>query len=184
MRVGFEPPLKKVARKITIVPPPHFEACHLSASLWFELILKRLSLVELIFMKRTCKTFAKLKALKYFIQDKEYSSFDDTPKRYWNRIVTPNASDLSNILEKGVFSIYITWESIFTPANGPLYASYGIFSNKELLLRGLSTYNIQKKSKKVNISEKGALIQMWDTQRRLVTFTIRGANEEIKKLCS
>lgn len=176
---GFEPPLKRVARKITIVPPPHFEACCLSASLWFELILKRLSLVELIFMRRTCKTFAKLKALKYFIQDKEYSAFDDAPKRYWNRIATPYANELRDILEKGVFSLFITWESIVTPANSPLYASYGIFSNKELLLRSLSTYTIQ--NAQVDVSEKKVLIQMWDVDAQRVTFTIRGANEEIIK---
>lgn len=130
-------------------------------------------------MKRTCKTFAKLKVLKHFIQDKEYSAFDDAPKRFWNRLTTPFFNDLTALHGKGVFSLHIVWELV-SDGNGPLFAYYGIFSNKELMLKSLLMHNI--KGGKFDILEERSIIQICDTQGRCITFTIRGANEEIKSM--
>lgn len=85
-----EPPLKKYQpARPKIKAPLGFQACGLTASLWYQLIISRfVSLVELIKMRRTCKVFVAHKGLKKLIRDKEYSAFSNYSKEFWNRFKT------------------------------------------------------------------------------------------------
>lgn len=83
-----EPPIKKAHHKLRIVAPDRFEACGLTLSLWYELILQRLFLLDLIAVKRTCRAFATLKRLRHRIKLKEETAFGGVERVYWNQFHT------------------------------------------------------------------------------------------------
>lgn len=59
--------------------------CELTLNEWYELILKRLSLKDLIAMKRTCSAFAGFVRLLELIKEKE-GVFGSFGKQCWNRL--------------------------------------------------------------------------------------------------
>lgn len=79
-----EPPLKRRHHKRPLVAESNV-VCGLTHHQWFDLILQRLLLEDLIAVKRTCKTFATFKRLRSLIKDKEYTAFDGVDKKFWNR---------------------------------------------------------------------------------------------------
>lgn len=82
--VEGEPPFKR--RKQPLRAPTVVAPCNLSLSLWWELILKhRLTLRDLIAIKRTCLAFATFKLLRRYIKDKEYSAFGSIDRIYWDK---------------------------------------------------------------------------------------------------
>lgn len=77
---------KRRTKKIKLTAPPSARVASLSLQEWLNLICKpRLSLVELIQLKRTCKSFATYKALKQWIKEKERIAFQGIRQEHWNR---------------------------------------------------------------------------------------------------
>lgn len=139
---GPESKKYKLYSKLDIIPPNDLCLFGLHRTLWFELILKRLLLVDLIFVKRTCKIFATHKLLKRWIKMKQYEAFgeenirrNEIPKMFWNHFddYFPNYVDVQHVFRdnKGRFILYTR-----LPPSGE-YKSFlkkqGIFSSKRLL---------------------------------------------------
>jgi hypothetical protein len=79
-----EPMLKRPKFKIYAPENAHI---WLSLQEWLLLIFgPYLSLVELVQMKRVCKSFATHAGLEDLISLKIYSAFDGIPERHWNRM--------------------------------------------------------------------------------------------------
>jgi hypothetical protein len=178
MMNDYEPPVKRRLVKHKIIPPDRFELCHLSASLWFELILKRLFLVELIQMKRTCKTFAKLKALKHLIKDKEYACFGDIPKLYWNRLTSYDMKKHRIVFgnNPGRFVLHFRTKNV---------CKQGVFSSKHLLFQELDREDLLIFDiTDIYYSAQGhAMITIRNKQDSGYTyFRIKGVNDYLKTM--
>lgn len=77
---------QKRAKKIKLTAPPSARVAYLSLQEWLNLICKpRLSLVELIQLKRTCKSFATYKPLQQWIKEKQRIAFQGIRQEHWNR---------------------------------------------------------------------------------------------------
>jgi hypothetical protein len=128
-------------------------------------------------MKRTCKTFATLKALKYLIKDKEYSCFGDVPKQRWNRLVSvttlfPRISFQDNPRR---FIVYVRTSD---------YVTEGVFSSSHLLLKALVTTDLFE-SKIISIKYEemdNVIIGTQNKNRRIVVFRIQGVNDYLKNV--
>lgn len=177
-----EPPLKKTRpRKLDIIPPPHFEACGLTAPLWFELILKYLFLEDLVAIKRTCKTFAKLKSLRELIKDKEWSAFQDIPKQHWNRLHPAFAYEFTNSNLKDVM-FDLSYKS---GTLGEVFTHYGVFSSKKLLLQAFTLIGIRMKDIHSYEISAAKVVLHWAWNPGMhdnTTIVIRGAMKEMIKL--
>ena len=177
-----EPPLKKTRpRKLNIIPPPHFEACGLTAPLWFELILKHLFLEDLVAIKRTCKTFTKLKSLRELIKDKEWSAFQDIPKQHWNRLHPTFAYEFTNSNLKDVM-FDLSYKSTTL---GELVARYGVFSSKKLLLQAFTLIGIRMKYIHSYEISAAKVVLHWTWNQSMhdnTTIVIRGAMKEMIEL--
>lgn len=80
-----EPVLKRPKVKVRAANKDAYIGMPLS--IWLNLILKpRLSLVELIKMKRLCRTFYAYADLKALIALKQHSAFDGISERHWNHM--------------------------------------------------------------------------------------------------
>lgn len=140
-----EPLLKRPKVKIRA---PSNACLHLSLQEWYNLIFSRLSLVELIQLKRTCKSFATYKKLKELITLKQNSAFHGFQQRHWNRISVstkglPLDEDANLSFENRLINIdffekhkgqyiFIRYYPCLTIKEGKFMI--GVFSSKALLL--------------------------------------------------
>lgn len=128
-------PIKR-AKKIKLTLPSKRVAA-LSLQEWMELICKPLlSLVELVRLKRTCKSFAAYKVLNTWIAQKEKAAFGGIRREHWNKfaptnqpkVITPEFFDK----HKGKFIIVKTvWIGM---VNAKKRYEMQVCSSKELLL--------------------------------------------------
>ena len=129
-------PVKR-AKKIKLTLPSK-RVVALSLQEWMELICKPLlSLVELVRLKRTCKSFAAYKVLNTWIAQKEKAAFGGIRREHWNKfaptnqpkVITPEFFDK----HKGKFIIV---DSIWKGTSGWNHKySLQVCSSKELLLQ-------------------------------------------------
>lgn len=144
MRGGEEPILKRLRpTKIILEPPPCLSVCGVSRDVWWEYILKdRVLLVDLIAIKRTCKSFAIYKPLRWLIKAKVEAAFGDpkiTPMWHWNRVRgCPYESHLAFVANGLANHTFV----IFTESTincQPYKRTYrlGVFSHKSALWKAL-----------------------------------------------
>lgn len=75
---------KTKKKKVKIISPS-MRVAGLSLQEWTELFFKpRLSLVELVSLKRVCRSFAAYKPLQALIKEKEQIAFGGFHRRHWN----------------------------------------------------------------------------------------------------
>jgi len=134
-----EPLVIKHNKKIKLIVPKTNDNIYIPVKLWFELILKNLGLVDLITIKRTCKSFACSKDIKSLIKDKTNTSFSKINKLHWNKI---NIIKNSNVI-KDVFIMKHSGKFLFIKSIG-LYNfnskfMLGAFSSKKLLFEQFLT---------------------------------------------
>lgn len=103
-----EPTLKRPKIKIRA---PKDTQVWLALQQWLHLIFRPyLSLVELVQMKRVCKSFATYAGLKELIALKIHSAFSGLPDRHWNRLA-PMTKKPVLVLRQGMDLIEIEFFS-------------------------------------------------------------------------
>jgi hypothetical protein len=86
LNVTLDAPKKK---RVRLIPE---SAIHMPLETWYNLLLRHMTLVDLVHMKRVCKSFAVYKKLAALIKLKTKAAFSRLKSVHWNRMAATNNS--------------------------------------------------------------------------------------------
>lgn len=102
------------------------QVCRLTVREWQQFIWPHLELDDLVFLRRTCSTFAKSKELREMVTKKTENAFGHWPKKHWNKIMT------APYKKRPPYS-WIFNKLCIELSNGP-YFEWGLFSTKRRMV--------------------------------------------------
>lgn len=176
-----EPPRKQIRRKIYLEAPDPPEDLHLSLPLWFDLILSKLYLVELIQMKRTCKSFATYKRLKRLIKEKEWAVFGSYPNCFRNKmyVFDPNEEHTRGIDSQHAQQRFVMFVFQQTRYDGQI-CKLGVLSSKARLWAQLLKYLNMDGYLLSGKARDMASFRININLGEYIKIKIRGLNDELK----
>lgn len=127
IRVSDEPTFVE-NKKLRLAPQSHVVAL-MPMTMWYNLLLVHMTLVDLVHMKRVCLAFASYKKLNKLIKHKTNAAFGGMEPKHWNRMaMTLDA----NVTLVAYIKSHIGKFFCFAIANG--LTQLGAFSSKERIM--------------------------------------------------